>query len=395
MRILVADNTGLVKDVQVEDQKISASFGKQEKGMPIKNLVRVGENYFASSHEDCAVRIYCLNDTTYTFEAPLKHQSEIMSLSFDQDKIYALQKDGSVSLVEILYEEDMPYLEEPQSLFKVNATQANRAKLSPYDNSRLVVLSQGTNPQIFDLNEKKAFWKGKNVKNDYLDLTVPIHDLDCAFKSENEFYVSTAYHKIRLYDIRTKNCKPVIDYEFPHSKHPLNNILLSHCQNYAYVSDQGGDIFNLDLRKDFKIVGKLKGALGSIRDMVMSKSHPYLASVSLDRYLRVYNTNTNTLYRKIYLKQKLSSVILIDEEVEERDDEENPEENKIIKPVKPQNEVKNKAKQMRAMAKKARLRLTFEKKVTNKEEIEEEEYDEEYNQEYEPNDVDQDEYEEY
>jgi len=36
-----------------------------------------------------------------------------MSLSFDQDKIYALQKDGSVSLVEILYEEDMPYLEEP------------------------------------------------------------------------------------------------------------------------------------------------------------------------------------------------------------------------------------------------------------------------------------------
>jgi len=46
------------------------------------------------------------------------------------------------------------------------------------------------------LNEKKAFWKGKNVKNDYLDLTVPIHDLDCAFKSENEFYVSTAYHKV-------------------------------------------------------------------------------------------------------------------------------------------------------------------------------------------------------
>ena len=43
MRILVADNTGLVKDIQVEDQKIAGSFGKQEKGMPIKNLVRIGE----------------------------------------------------------------------------------------------------------------------------------------------------------------------------------------------------------------------------------------------------------------------------------------------------------------------------------------------------------------
>ena len=102
------------------------------------------------------------------------------------------------------------------------------------------------------------------------------------------------------------------------------------------------------------------------------------------------------MYRKIYLKQKLSSVVLIDENVEERDDDENPEENKMIKPVKPQNEVKNKAKELRAKAKKARLRLTFEKKHTNKEEdLEEEEYNEEYNEEYEPNDIAQDEYEDY
>jgi len=141
----------------------------------------------------------------------------------------------------------------------------------------MIVLSKDTNPQvriffscnlthkIFDLNENTACWKARNVKNDYLDLTVPIYDLDCAFKNENEFYVSTAYHKvtisliihnlqdkIRLYDVRTKNCKPVIDYEYPHSKHPLNNILLSQCKNYAYVSDQSGSIAILDTRKGNK-----------------------------------------------------------------------------------------------------------------------------------------------
>ena len=45
MRILVADNTGLVKDIQVEDEKISQTFGKQDEGMPINNLIRIGEVY--------------------------------------------------------------------------------------------------------------------------------------------------------------------------------------------------------------------------------------------------------------------------------------------------------------------------------------------------------------
>jgi len=43
MRILVADNTGLTKDIQVEDQKVLQTFGKQEEGMPVTNLIRIGE----------------------------------------------------------------------------------------------------------------------------------------------------------------------------------------------------------------------------------------------------------------------------------------------------------------------------------------------------------------
>jgi len=76
----------------------------------------------------------------------------------------------------------------------------------------------------------------------------------------------------------------------------------------------------------------------------------------------VYNTNTNSLFQKIYLKQKLSAVALIDENVEERDDYEDPEVAKPLKYNKSQNEIKKSATEMRSKAKQARLRLTFEKK---------------------------------
>jgi len=362
MRVLVADNTGLTKDIQVEDQKVLQTYGKQEEGMPINNLIRIGENYFVTSHEDFNVRLFSLTDTTYTFEADLKNKSEIVSLCHNENLIYVLQKDGTVSSIEILYHDDMPYLEEPELVIKINATQANRARLNPFDTSKLVVLCKDTNPQIIDLKEKTVCWKARNVKNDYLDLAVPIFDLDCAFKSETQFFVSTALRKIRLYDTKVKDCKPVVDHQFEHSKYPLNNILISHCKTLIYVSNTEGSVVCLDPKKAFKIVGKLKGACGSIRSMVMSENHPYIATVSLDRHLRVYNTNTNTLFQKIYLKQKLSAVVLIDENVEERDDQEDLEVVKPARVTKTQNEVKKSALEMRTKAKQARLRLTFEKK---------------------------------
>ncbi len=80
----------------------------------------------------------------------------------------------------------------------------------------------------------------------------------------------------------------------------------------------------------------------------------------------MYNTNTNSLFQKIYLKQKLSAVALIDENVEERDDYEDPEVAKPLKYNKTQNEIKKTALELRTKAKQARLRLNFEVKKNKK-----------------------------
>ena len=54
--------------------------------------------------------------------------------------------------------------------------------------------------------------------------------------------------KIRLYDLR-KNGKPIIDYQYKEEKSPLNNILLSKCENYLYCSNNLGSILIFDTRK--------------------------------------------------------------------------------------------------------------------------------------------------
>jgi len=179
----------------------------------------------------------------------------------------------------------------------------------------------------------------------------------------HSFYVVTALRKIRLYD--TKQSKPVIDFQFEKDKFPFNNVVLNHDGTYLYVADNAGSIYMLDNRKNFEITGKLKGAMGSITHLAISTSHPYLASVSLDRYLRVYNTNNNKLYRKFYLKNKLTSVAIYEDNFDVDKAEEVDLAAEEPKEVKTQNEVKKMATKMTKKSKKAKLKLTFQrKKVT-------------------------------
>ena len=62
------------------------------------------------------------------------------------------------------------------------------------------------------------------------------------------------------------------------------------------------------LNIDFKTIGKLKGACGSIKQMALSDSSPYLASVSLDRYLR-YIIIHMILFNQFFALYKVASFV--------------------------------------------------------------------------------------
>lgn len=64
----------------------------------------------------------------------------------------------------------------------------------------------------------------------------------------------------------------------------------SSCENYLYIGNHKGAIYELDRRKNLSISAKIKGITSTIKDM--SISGQYLAIVSLDGYLRIHNSST-------------------------------------------------------------------------------------------------------
>ena len=69
-------------------------------------------------------------------------------------------------------------------------------------------------------NESTPVFKAKNVRNDFLDLRVPVWVQDITFLREatDLVAISTRYGQVRLYDTRVGN-RPMVDMQF--IDHPL------------------------------------------------------------------------------------------------------------------------------------------------------------------------------
>mmetsp|Transcript_9740 Transcript_9740/g.23980 ORF Transcript_9740/g.23980 Transcript_9740/m.23980 type:complete len:146 (+) Transcript_9740:789-1226(+) len=68
-----------------------------------------------------------------------------------------------------------------------------------------------------------------------------------------------------------------------------------------------GETLQMDTRMSGRVIGKFKGVGGSITSLQHDPSGKYLASTSLDRFVRLYEINgKKKLVNKVYLKQRLS-----------------------------------------------------------------------------------------
>ena len=97
------------------------------------------------------------------------------------------------------------------------------------------------------------------------------------------------------------------DHEFKLEESPINNMVLSHNEKSLLISNHIGSVFNLDLRKGFQMLRKFTDADGTITHMELHATQPYLSTVSLDRYLRVYNTKKGQLVSATHTGQHLNS----------------------------------------------------------------------------------------
>ncbi|GIM01226.1 hypothetical protein Vretimale_6034 [Volvox reticuliferus] len=115
--------------------------------------------------------------------------------------------------------------------------------------------------------------------------------------------VGTAKHKLWLYDMRAGR-KPQSEVVWGEGR--ISVLLPQPDGSRVWAGNGRGQVEALDMRQAPSRVSMghaLKGSAGSIRSLSLHPSQPLIASVSLDRHLRVHSTITRQLLTKVYLKQ--------------------------------------------------------------------------------------------
>ncbi|KAN0019114.1 hypothetical protein ACTFIU_002316 [Dictyostelium citrinum] len=167
------------------------------------------------------------------------------------------------------------------------------------------------NLTIWDLEKQVKTYVAK-FKHDFLNLQEPVSINVVKYINEDKILIGSDF-RIKAYDLRSKtNRSAFLDVSF--SKHPIQSIQYTNQkEHYFYASDSIGKVFSYDIRTS-KQVGSFKDSTGSVKDIAIHPTLPLLATVGLDRHLRVYNLDNRKMLHKIFLKQRLSCVLFSKEE---------------------------------------------------------------------------------
>lgn len=168
-------------------------------------------------------------------------------------------------------------------------------------------------------SEKGQIFQAKNVKNDYLDLRVPVWITDLTFINDEatRIAIGTHYHQIRVYDTKAAR-RPVLDVEI--GKTPIKRISVGINDDQILYADTTNHLGAVEVKAG-KVVAQYKGLTGAATAFCTAtqkdNNEKFVASVSLDRFLRVHETASihRKLIDKAYLKQRLTT-ILVDEDYE-------------------------------------------------------------------------------
>ena len=155
----------------------------------------------------------------------------------------------------------------------------------------------------------------------------------------NLLATGTAYKQVQIYDIRTSASssattgtrRPVLYTP----EHLLSHRITSVCQlsdgNTLAIGDSIGDVHLLDMRKMHSgksytstsnkrkskeeiSLGRLVGPGGSIKQLCIHPTLPYIACVGLDRKLWTWDVTKRKMMDCIYLKQRLNCFLFCEDE---------------------------------------------------------------------------------
>ena len=165
-----------------------AKYGEQKKHEGIK---------FMQLHDDGSI-LYARGDNIVQ--------------NFDGEKIVKTQKyDCEIKAVigDIIISKTGDIYQNQKPSFKVTMHEKGNAVCGARFDDKLAVGSKNQVVQVWDVNQKKQMWIGRNLAHDELELPIPIWDTDMVWLNSHSLLACTAYSDVREYDTRGPR-KPVI-----------------------------------------------------------------------------------------------------------------------------------------------------------------------------------------
>ncbi|KAI9914054.1 hypothetical protein PsorP6_006428 [Peronosclerospora sorghi] len=341
MRVLVGDETGLVKSIELEKSEqciVSSRNEPQARSRGIQRLcwyARANEEV----HEPRDVVVARANGIVESYEAShgtAKEPDWSWKIEDPETKkrrcvgLDGIPKWGSVvhcwDTGDVVVRKTLQSTENAAH-FNVGGD-LNIMRLEVSLQTVIGVGGKEHDLQLWSLETHQQVFKAKNVAHDKLDMRVPVWVKDLRFLStpgtSNGYrvIVGTGHRHVRIYDSNTKR-RPVQELNNC-GENPIQSMCVSPDETKVFVGDTAGNLDIFDLRT-LKHMGRCTGPVGSIRDIACHPTLPYIAAVGLDRMVHVFDVNTRNYRHKIYAKQRLNSVLFCADGLKSRPEAEEPD----------------------------------------------------------------------
>ncbi|KAJ0390493.1 hypothetical protein ATCC90586_011843 [Pythium insidiosum] len=289
MRVIVADETGLLKSIELEKNEQRVIGNRHQPQGRERAIERVcwyqDENQDRSSRESVVVarassvvELYRA-DHAASDEISRERQAEWSFPTASTSRcvgVDMLQRYGSVvhctAAGDVLIRNSLKEAGKP-SAFSAGPD-LERMRLDPFEQTHIATGGKERDLNIWSLERQEAVFKAKNVTHDKLDMRVPVWVKDLHFLSPgssngHRVVVGTGHHHIRLYDTNTKR-RPVLQIE--HGEYPINALCVSPDETRVFAADTTGCVDVFDLRT-LRHMGRCIGPNGAVRDLAC---HPTL-----------------------------------------------------------------------------------------------------------------------
>ena len=357
MKIITGDEFGLIKLISTQSKSVIDQYGSLDSSKSIINIFsnnKIEQIDNSDENEDEE------SETKDNLNLYISSINENYILNWDSKKVISSYKNENPDISYISSAIKFPYNSNNNTIF-INGTSDSKVNLVSFDeqlkfnnssiytpldtsNKNLKIKLRGianslyntdsayllcqNNPFIlYNINQQKIEFKGKNLPNDELNLRIPMHDMDIVEVKNNPRlnYISTAYGEIRLYD-KKASPRPSLNKKITNTK--INKIDITDDGNYLFVGDNSGYCAMLDIRKSFSACKTFKGNSGAIKTLVNIEQNNNLIVSGFDRYVRIYDYKSGG-DEKIFVKNKVNSAILVELEKNKNKEFEDDDESNI------------------------------------------------------------------